>query len=199
MPLLISDCELFTLSDNDLISNFECENSDLNDFFCNDALNYQKQLLGQTYFFKEKSTSEIVCAFTLSNDSIKMEALSGSTRKRVKSNIPHAKSMNSYPATLIGRFGVPTNFAGQGIGSQVMDFIKSICITENANKCRFILVDSYNTEKATKFYTRNEFKYLFSDEIKEMEHYKKEVLNTRFMFFDLLTWIDRLSPKEENI
>ena len=100
--------------------------------------------------------------------------------------------MKSYPATLIGRFGVPTKFEGNGIGSQVMDFIKSICITEDANKCRFLLVDSYNTKKALDFYKKNQFESLFSTEEQEKEHYKKEELKTRFLFFDLLVWANTI-------
>lgn len=193
MPILISNCELVQLSKDELICNFDCGNEDLNDFFYNDALNYHNQLLGRTLFFRKRVTLEIVCAFTLSNDSIKMNELPGSAKKRVKKGIPDVKSMNSYPATLIGRFGVPNSFAGSGIGSQVMDFIKSICLTEDANKCRFLLVDSYNTLSALKFYEKNEFKFLFSEEGQEKEHYKKEELRTRFMFFDLLTWKQKLS------
>lgn len=193
MAILLSDCEFVSLSKDNIICNFDCDNEDLNDFFCNDALDYQNQLLGQTSFFREPTNGDIVCAFTLSNDSIKMEHLAGSAKRRVKKNIPHIKSMNSYPATLIGRFGVPTKFKGSGIGTQVLAFIKSICLTEDANKCRFIIVDSYNTENALMFYRKNEFEFLFSDEKIEKVHYNKEILRTRFMYFDLLIWSKSLS------
>ncbi len=174
MAISLIDCELVSLSDNDLICNFECDNIDLNDFFCNDALDYQKQLLGQTLFFRLKDTKEIVCAFTLSNDSIKMENLSGSEKKRIRKDIPHVKSMSSYPATLIGRFGVQTKFEGNGIGSQVMDFIKSICITEDANKCRFLLVDSYNTKEHWVFIVRMNLNCFFPMKKKKWSITKKK-------------------------
>ena len=197
MAIVLSNCELVSLSENNLICDFDCDNDDLNDFFCNDALDYRNQLLGQTYFFREIVSGDIVCAFTLSNDSIKLEYLTGSEKKRIKKNIPFVKSMNSYPATLIGRFGVPSKFKGSGIGTQVLAFIKSICLTEDANKCRFIIVDSYNTTNALKFYSKNEFSFLFSEERLEKAHYKKDILKTRFMFFDLLVWSKSLQNSQK--
>jgi GNAT superfamily N-acetyltransferase len=190
---LLDDCELVSLSEKELIKNFECQEEDLNEFFCKDALKHQKQLLGETLFFRHKEIGEIVCAFTLSNDSIKLDGLSGSIKKKVKKNIPHAKSRNAYPATLIGRFGVPKKFSGNGIGTQAMNFIKAKCIIENASKCRFILVDSYSTENALGFYRSNEFQLLFNNEEEEKKHYKKDTLKTRFMFFDLLPWVQKLN------
>jgi hypothetical protein len=80
---------------------------------------------------------------------------------------------------------------GQGVGTQVLDFIKATCIIEDANRCRFLLVDSYNNPQALSLYTKNDFKFLFSTKEQEKEYYKKspdEPLKTRFMFFDLLPW-----------
>lgn len=192
---LSNDCDLCYLSDNP-ITDFDCGNSDLTDFFCNDAVNYQKQLLGQTLFFKFKDSDKIACAFTLSNDSIKVDTLPNSRKKKIDKNIPHIKTKKSYPATLIGRFGVAADLKKQHIGSSVMDFIKSICITEDANKCRFLIVDAYNTEEAIRFYTKNGFSFVFSTEDQEREYYgkpKSKVLKTRFMYYDLLPWVERLN------
>lgn len=197
---LAEHCDLILLSDTDVIQEFDCGNDDLNDFFCNDAVLYQQQLLGQTYFFRLKETQEIVAAFTLSNDSIKTHDLPNSRSKKVRRDIPSAKRMRSYPAVLIGRLGVVTKFAGQGIGSQMLDLIKSMCITEDANRCRFLLVDAYNTAQALHLYGKNEFAFLFSTEEQEKEYYEKpleEPLNTRFMYFDLLPWASQLSDQEK--
>lgn len=184
-------CDLILLSNSAAIHDFNCGNDDLNDFFCNDALLYQQELLGQTYFFQLHETQEIVAAFTISNDSIKVHDLPNSRGKKVRKDIPSEKRMRSYPATLIGRLGVAVKFAGQGIGTQVLDLIKSMCITEDANKCRFLLVDAYNTDQALRLYQKNEFEFLFSTEEQEKEYYEKPIeapLNTRFMYFDLLPW-----------
>jgi ribosomal protein S18 acetylase RimI-like enzyme len=105
--------------------------------------------------------------------------------------------MKSYPATLIGRLGVSVKYKRQKIGDQLLDFIKSKCVTEDANKCRFILVDAYNNNEALGFYSNanNEFTFLFSTEQQEKDHYEingAEVLKTRFMFFDLLSWAEKV-------
>lgn len=109
--------------------------------------------------------------------------------------------MKSYPATLIGRLGVVSKFAGKGIGTQVLDFIKSMCIIEDANKCRFVLVDAYNNPQALGLYVKNEFEYLFSTEEQEKEYYHREnhegPLNTRFMYFDLLPWATQANAEGE--
>lgn len=195
---LEEDCELVFLSENNSITNFDCGNADLNDFFCNDAILYQKQLLGKTYFFRLKASGEIVTAFTLSNDSIKVNDLPNSRSKKVRKDIPSDKRMRSYPATLIGRLGVVSKFSGQGIGSQVLDFIKSLCIIEDANRCRFILVDAYNNPAALRLYEKNDFLFLFSTQDQEKEYYEKkpgDVLHTRFMYFDLLPWANQVSAQ----
>ena len=195
MLSLSEDFELFKLSLENEIPDFSCGNADLDEFFIKDAFLYQKQLLGQTYYFKHIQSNEIACAYTLSNDSLKVDDLSGSRRKKVATNIPHAKNLKSYPATLIGRLGVSLDFKGMGIGCQVLDFIKSTCLTEDANKCRFIIVDSYNIQAALKFYTKNEFLFLWPTEEQERLYYEIEedkTLNTRFMYFDLLPWASKI-------
>lgn len=191
MLSLSGNCELVLLSNENPIINFNCDNDDLNDFFCNDAIKYQEELLGQTYFFRNTDNNDIVCAFTLSNDSIKTDALPNNRKKVIKENIPHVKSQKSYPATLIGRLGVSKNYARNGIGSQLLDFIKSLCLIENSNKCRFLLVDAYNTEIPLNYYKKNDFIFVFSTEMQEKTFYnltEEDQIKTRFMCFDLKKW-----------
>lgn len=75
MSWLFNHCTMTELSE-DLISqgvSFSCGNSDLDDFFLRDAPLYRKQLLGKTYCFHlDGKPQEIVCAFTLANDSIRV-------------------------------------------------------------------------------------------------------------------------------
>ena len=86
---------------------FDCDHSDLNDFFANDVDNYSSELLGKTYCFTlDSDPTIIVCAFTISNDSIKTTNLPNSRKKKVIKGIPRPKQMRSYPAVLIGRLGV---------------------------------------------------------------------------------------------
>jgi hypothetical protein len=175
---------------------FDCANSDLNDFFRNDALNYHEQLLGKTYCFTlDENPQVIVCAFTISNDSIKTFLLPNARKKKVIKEIPREKIMKSYPAVLIGRLGVNKKFRiiegeKERTGKQLMDFIKSWFI-DGANKtgCRFIVVDSYNQLGPLKYYTENGFIPLFSSDEQEKEYTGISLdthLPTRLMYFDLI-------------
>ena len=109
---LARDCEKLILSEEQLISDFDCGNADLNDFFNHDAIEYKRQMLSRTCFFRHKSNGKVVCAFSFSASSVKTADLPGSRRKKVKENIPREKSLKSYPAILIGRLGVATEFSG---------------------------------------------------------------------------------------
>jgi hypothetical protein len=103
--------------------------------------------------------------------------------------------MKSYPAVLIGRLGVNTNYRfiegeTERTGKQLMDFIKSWFI-DGANKtgCRFIVVDSYNDAGPLKYYTENNFIPLFSSDDQEKEYTGIPLeanLPTRLMYFDLI-------------
>ena len=97
---LIRDCERLILSDEQVISGFDCGNADLNEFFNQDALAYKRQMLSRTYFFRHKSSGAVICAFSFSASSIKTADLPGSRRKKVKEYVPREKSMKSYPAIL---------------------------------------------------------------------------------------------------
>jgi len=190
---LLTDCEPVVLSPEQLITNFDCGDGDLNDFFNNDAIHYRNQLLGQTYFFRMKKTGEIVCAFSLSADSIKTYLLPGSRRKKVKEYIPHVKSLQSYPALLIGRLGVSKDWNGQGIGSQLINYIRYFCLSKYRYLGRFIVVDAYNNQDILKFYQKNDFLFVFSTEQQECENLHKsynpvEPLPTRQMFYDMIRW-----------
>ena len=98
MGFLLDKCTL-KIYDNEVINScqpFDCDNSDLNDFFRNDALNYYAELLGKTYCFTlDKNPEIIVCAFTISNDSIKTSHLPNARKKKVIRDIPRQKQMKS--------------------------------------------------------------------------------------------------------
>ena len=149
--------------------------------------------MGQTYFFRHLTTGKVVCAFSLSADSIKTFLLPNSRRKKVKDFIPHEKPLNSYPAFLIGRFGVALEFGGQKIGSHLIEFIKDYSLAAFPNLSRFLVVDAYNIPAVLNFYLKNEFTFVFSTETQEREYLKRSpdeaiVLRTRLMFYDMIHW-----------
>ena len=98
--------------------------------------------------------------------------------------------MRRYPAVLIGRLGVNSDFQSMHIGTELMDFIK-VWFVDPLNKtgCRFIVVDAYNEETPLSYYSRNDFKFLFSTEEQEGKNTgipEGEKLKTRLMYFDLI-------------
>jgi len=195
MVNLMQDCERLILSEEQAITDFDCGNADLNDFFNRDALAYKRQMLSRTYFFRHKSSGKVVCAFSFSASSIKTVDLPGSRRKKVKENIPREKSLKSYPAILIGRLGVATEFGGQGAGSQLIEAFKSFCLIQFPDFVRFLLVDAYNEPAVVGFYQKNDFVTVFSTEEQEKDAYRQltsEPLRTRYMFFDMIQLRDKM-------
>jgi len=193
---LRQDCEMVALSEERVISGFDCGNEDLNDFFNHDAILYRNQMLSRTYFLRQESTGKVVCAFSFSASSIKTSDLPGSRSKKVKEHIPREKSMKSYPAILIGRLGVSKEFNGQGVGSQLMNIIKDFCYANFTDFVRFLLVDAYNEKAVIGFYQKNDFTTVFSTEEQEKETYRQPIsenLQTRYMFFDLIQLRNKLN------
>lgn len=171
---------------------FSCEDNDLDEFFSKDAFLYETELLGKTYaWINTNDPSKILGLVTLANDSVKAQFLANSAKNRLQRSISNAKRGINYPAVLIGRLGVSSEYQGKGfsIGSQIIDFIKSwFRSLDNKTGCRFIVVDAYNNEKTLHFYEKNGFKPLYKTEQEErsfLELNPEEPLKTRFMFFDL--------------
>ena len=191
MGFLTEHCSLRVLTRDILVSckPFVCGNADLDDYFCNDATLYQEQLLGKTYCYTlEDDPGIIVCAFTLSNDSVRVDHLPGSRKKKVNSSIPFTKRLRRYPAVLIGRLGVNVDFADKGVGSELMDILKMwFTLPDNKAACRFLAVDSYNQPRTIHYYQKNGFEFLFSTEEQEAENAAIDLpLTTRYMYFDLI-------------
>jgi len=188
---LVKDCKLLTVSEENMISGFDCGDEELNDFFNHKAFPFREQLLARTCFFRHDANSKVVCAFSLSPNALKAKDLPNNRQKKVKQFVPREKTMQSYPAFLIGRFGVSLEFNGQGIGSQLMNYIKGYCIDKFPDFCRFLVIDAYNSPSVLGFYQKNNFSTVFSTEEQEREAYKikpEEILQTRYLFYDMMRW-----------
>lgn len=193
LAFLADNCTFKILS-ADLLTKckvFDCDHPDLNDFFQHNSLDYSNQLLGKSYcFVSDEDPTIIVCAFTISNDSIKVNTLPNSRKKKVIYKIPREKHFKSYPAVLIGRLGVNKEYKCKGIGKELMDFIKAWFVDSgNKTGCRFIVVDSYNEPGPLRYYKKNGFIPLYSSEEQEKDHAgipEDKPLMTRLMYFDLI-------------
>ena len=161
---LFDDCVMKRYDEDlqGLCQDFSCGNPDLDDFFKNDAVKYSDELMGKTYsWITETKPYKIVALVTLANDSIKNSFLGKTSRNRLNRPISNPKRGRSYPATLIGRLGVNSEFQDSHIGSQVIEFLKDwFSDDENKTGCRFLVVDAYNNEKTLHFYSKNGFKFL---------------------------------------
>jgi len=160
------------------IKPFDCGDSDLNEFFQKDALDYLRQLLAVTYVFEDKK--QTVAFFSVLNDRISGEDSEKKVFRKIRKDIPHKKHFRSYPAVKVGRFGVDMNFHNQRIGTEVMDFIKAFFTLKNKTGCRFITIDAYNNPGTVSFYEKNGFEFLTSQDENE---------DTRSMYFDLMTFV----------
>lgn len=172
---------------------FSCGEEDLDDFFANNAVAYEKELMGKTYcWVLRKDVTKIVGMVTLANAGIHTTHMQSHPRRKLNSLIPHTKQGRTYPAILIGRLGVSIDFQSSGyrVGAQIMDFIKEWFKSyDNKTGCRFILVDAVNNGRAIRYYERNGFRPLFPriDDEKEFYHIPdSEELHTRMYYFDLL-------------
>jgi len=184
---------------------FDCEEPDLNEFFEKDAKDFSSQLLGKSYCFQlDADPKEIVCIFTISNDSVKAKQFPKASQKKIKRDIPYAKQrLKSFPAVLIGRLGVDKKYREGNFGSQVLELIKA-WFREEGNKtgCRFVVVDAYNNPRVLNFYKKNGFETLFDNENEEASYLHvnlkpDEVLHTRIMLFDLIKIIPA-TPRAAN-
>ena len=137
---------------------FSCEDSDLDEFFSKDAFLYETELLGKTYaWITIADPSNILGLVTLANDSVKAQFIAGSARNRLQRSITNAKRGMNYPAVLIGRLGVSSEYRGKGlnIGSQILDFLKGWFRSfDNKTGCRLLLLTLTTTKRLCIFMKR---------------------------------------------
>ena len=192
---MLEQCDFMELTEEVLqqCKGFTCKDEDITEFFAHD---YAYQLLGKSYCFVKPETSEIICAFTVANSSVKVDSLPSNLRNKLNRKIPNAKRRPQYPAVLVGQLAVSDLFSGHHVGDELLDFIKSWFIDPlNKTGCRYVIVDAVNHQKVFEYYQRNGFKFLFSSDEEEWTflHNKGqepttsiEPMKTRLMYFDLI-------------
>lgn len=147
---------------------FTCKDENITEFFTHDYADYAYQLLGKSYCFVKPETSEIVCAFTVANSSVKVDSPPSNLRNKLNRKIPNAKRRPQYPAVLVGQLAVSDLFCGHHVGDELLDFIKSWFIDPlNKTGCRYVIVDAVNHQKVFEYYQRNGFKFLFASDEEE--------------------------------
>lgn len=173
--------EFAKVSDFSAFGEFDYGNDDLNDFIANEAIIHKKELIAETYFFRFRDIDTPPLAFvSLLNDSIK---LSTNRERRLVPN--KIRLYPEFPAVKIGRLGVKKEFQMTGIGTIILDIIKSLFTTNNRTGCRFLTVEAYAEKKALNFYQKNDFRFFPGQEANIEEE-------TRLMFFDLKNYVDNM-------
>lgn len=184
--LKLEDCCIERLG-NAPVTDFDCGDKDLNEFLVEDALLHQDHLLAVTYLLRHNDC--IVAYFSVLNDRIAVEQFPSSSQfRKLQRLLPYRKRRyKSYPAVKLGRFAVGTAFAKQGIGAQLLDYVKILFVSANKTGCRFITADAYKA--AIPFYERNGFISLEK---------ATEGSLTELMYFDLKPLAEGLSqlPQE---
>jgi len=175
----LADCDFVRLSSSSDILSFACGNDDLDEFLHQDAEGHLEHLLAVTYLFQDSEGT--VAFYSVQNDKITYDDLPSKSQWRrlqeKEAGIPHPKRhYKSFPSVKIGRLGVAERCKRQGIGTQVLQWIKMTFVHENKTGCRFITIDAYNTDEAIAFYQSNGFKFLTPEDAAE---------DTRLMYFDL--------------
>jgi GNAT superfamily N-acetyltransferase len=174
MLISLSDLVIQVLNKNDSL-NFVCNDKDLEEFFNRDAIHYQEKLIAKVYYWVMDNIPIVM--FSVSNDSIKFQ-----DRDKRQSFFKKGE-FNTFPAVKIGRLGVNKDYQSGGIGTQAMDYIKSMFVIKNKTGCRFITLDAYNKDDTLRFYQRNGFQFY---------HDKDKNKQTRIMYFDLLPFYNTM-------
>ncbi|HCL57727.1 MAG TPA: GNAT family N-acetyltransferase [Spirochaetia bacterium] len=166
------------INSNFQFKSFDCGDEDLNDFLLNDSQKYYDNLLAVTYILE--NTKETVAFFSVLNDKISISDSPSKSfwKEKVSKKLPFTKRYDSYPAVKIGRLGINKNYQGKGIGTAILDYVKTLFITNNRTGCKFITVDGYNNPKTLDFYIKNGFNYLLSNK-------KSDEEPTKLLYFDL--------------
>ncbi len=175
----LSKLRQFQLTSDTDIKPFKCLDNDLNEFLFDDAKYFQKELLAVTYLLEYMEQNKTAAYFSLLADKITFNPDEKGMWNKLNRNIPNSKRRRSYPAVKIGRLAVSEEFAGNGLGTFILDNIKYAFANVKRLGCRFVTVDALST--AVAFYEKNGFQF-FTEQDKDDY--------TRLMFFDLKNFIN---------
>ena len=175
------------LSDEDIITSFDCGDEDLNDFILTDASLYYKVRLATSYVLENSENGEVIGYFSLAHDRISLTDFpSNSAYNRFRKQFfAQGKMFKSYPALKICRLATAEKYHGEGFGAMLVNMIIGSYQHDNKAGCRFITVDAY--AKAIPFYDKLGFCPLSKED---------EYGPTRLMYFDLESM--QISQEQQN-
>lgn len=152
--IILDGWVLEKLDNQEDILSFDCGDSDLNEYFRVDNVQYRKELMTQSYCFYRvgQSQRDAVALVDFCNDSLARNFIT----KKSKKEIHHQKrGYKSFPALKITRLGVDKDIQHAGVGKSLLTVIKHFFVSDNRTGCRFLTVDAYRCVKD--FYIANGF------------------------------------------
>ena len=167
--------EFSQVSDFTDFSDFDCGDTDLNDFIWNAAKLHKEFLIAETYayrFLDDNGNQTSPVAFPVYQYNTLSQKILGI---RIE-----AFDCKNFPAVKLGRFGVHKDLQGQNVGTEILNILKNLFVTNNRTGCRFLTVNAYNKPPVLTFYLRNDFQFLNEEKYRQKE--------TQFMFYDLLRY-----------
>ncbi len=174
----IDHLEPHILSKDIALQNFDCGDSDLNEFLLEDSFKYQEQGLAQTtcIFYK----GGLVAFYSLASDALSAQRLTGSAKKR---DVHHAKRyIENFPAIKLARMAVSEQYCGRKIGQAIISIVKGFAYSlhKQGVAVKYITVDAYKDR--TGFYEKHGFvNNLESDE--EKADPKRHTISMRHHLF----------------
>jgi len=174
------DIQIKRLTLEDAIKPIHSVEEDLNDFLCDDAIDYLVDAQGVTYTIE--NDEETICYCTILHDKVSLRDSDKKHWNKLTNQIQRNRR-KSYPAIKIGKLATGEDYEHHGYARMMISLVQEIYTRpQQLAGCRFITVDAMNTphpktgKRAVDFYLGLGFK-LLTETDKENE--------TRYMAFDL--------------
>lgn len=154
-------------------------------FILHEAFAYQKAKISVTYIVTNKQSGQTVAYFSLANDKVTLADFNSNSEfnRFRKHKFAHSKRLRSYPAVKLCRLGIDKSIRKIGMGSYLLNCIKTLFTLKAQTGCRFLTVDAY--KEAVPFYLKNCFLHLRS---------KDSDAHTELLYYDLCSSYDNNSP-----
>jgi GNAT superfamily N-acetyltransferase len=162
--------------EDEVLKQFSCGRSQLDDFLTEDARDYDAHGLTSTVLVFLVGVSAPVAYFSLTADSVH---LSGGERTDL--GLPFDVPISFYPAVKLTKLAVAQDMQSQGLGKYLVDLICGIA-SDAPFAVRLLTVDSVNQNQVLQFYQRVGFMESLSEtKQRQMQKSRETVL----MFKDL--------------
>jgi ribosomal protein S18 acetylase RimI-like enzyme len=154
--------QLEAVEDFSIFDGFSCGHSGIDNFLFNHAEKNQKELLLRVYSYRlmldtgvNPTLSEPVAYVSMYNSVQNLD--SGDIDDKGLNGV-HAKDFNrSFPSVTLCNLAVKLEYQRNSIGTNILNLVKRIFITNNKTGCRFISIQSIGDPGIVNFYMKNDF------------------------------------------